>query len=105
SFFPMLGGWEGWQLINLSGDTHPIHLHLGPFDVLGRRPITVTGPGDGISDHQTTAPVRLAPDRDDPLDHAVDANEGGLKDTVRVNPSEIVELAVRFQTYSGRYMY
>jgi FtsP/CotA-like multicopper oxidase with cupredoxin domain len=105
SFFPMLGGWEVWQLLNLSGDTHPIHLHLDPFHVLGRRPITVTVPTDGISDHETTATVRLAPDPDDPLDHAVDANEGGLKDTVRVNPSEIVELAVRFQTYSGRYMY
>jgi FtsP/CotA-like multicopper oxidase with cupredoxin domain len=31
TFFPMLGGWEVWQLINLSGDTHPIHLHLDPF--------------------------------------------------------------------------
>ena len=28
-----------------------------------------------------------------------------LKDTVRVNPNEIVEIAVRFTTYSGRYMY
>ena len=26
-------------------------------------------------------------------------------DTVRVNPNEIVELAVRFETFSGRYMY
>src|SRR5215211_1067445 len=105
TFFPMLGGWEVWQLINLSGDTHPIHLHLDPFHVLGRRPITVTVPDDGIGDHETTATVRLAPAPDDELDHVVDANEGGLKDTVRVNPNEIVELAVRFSTYSGRYMY
>jgi FtsP/CotA-like multicopper oxidase with cupredoxin domain len=105
TFFPMLGGWEVWQLINLSGDTHPIHLHLDPFHILGRRPITVTVPEDGIGDHETTATVRLAPDPDDALDHAVDANEDGLKDTVRVNPNEIVELAVRFSAYSGRYMY
>ena len=105
TFFPMLGGWEVWQLINLSGDTHPIHVHLDPFHVLGRRPITVTVPDNGIGDHETTATVRLAPDPDDELDHAVDANEGGLKDTVRVNPNEIVELAVRFSAYSGRYMY
>ena len=32
-------------------------------------------------------------------------NERGLNDTVRVNPNEIVELAVRFETFSGRYMY
>jgi FtsP/CotA-like multicopper oxidase with cupredoxin domain len=77
----------------------------GPFHILGRRPITVTVPEDGIGDHETTATVRLAPDPDDALDHAVDANEDGLKDTVRVNPNEIVELAVRFSAYSGRYMY
>ncbi len=105
TFFPMLGGWEVWQLINLSGDTHPIHLHLDPFHVLARRPITVTVPDNGITDRETTATVRLARDPDDELDHAVDANELGLKDTVRVNPNEIVELAVRFNTYSGRYMY
>jgi FtsP/CotA-like multicopper oxidase with cupredoxin domain len=55
TFFPMLGGWEVWQLINLSGDTHPIHIHLDPFHVLGRRPITVTVPDNGIGDHETTA--------------------------------------------------
>jgi FtsP/CotA-like multicopper oxidase with cupredoxin domain len=37
--------------------------------------------------------------------HVIDANEQGLKDTVRVNPNEIVELAIRFKAYSGRYMY
>jgi FtsP/CotA-like multicopper oxidase with cupredoxin domain len=94
-----------WQLINLSGDTHPIHIHLDPFHVLGRRPITITVPDNGIADRETTATVRLARDPDDELDHAVDTNEQGLKDTVRVNPNEIVELAVRFSAYSGRYMY
>jgi spore coat protein A len=39
------------------------------------------------------------------LDHVIDDNERGLKDTIRVNPNEIVEIAVRFTKYSGRYMY
>ena len=94
-----------WQLINLSGDTHPIHIHLSPFHILRRCAITVTVPDDGIADRETTATVGLTRDSDDRLDHLVDANERGLKDTVRVNPNEIVELAIRFQTYSGRYMY
>jgi len=34
TFFPMLGEYEVWQLINLTGDTHPIHLHLDPFQIL-----------------------------------------------------------------------
>jgi FtsP/CotA-like multicopper oxidase with cupredoxin domain len=105
TFFPTLGHWEVWQLINLTGDTHPIHLHLDAFHVLARRPITVTVPQGGITHTTTSALVRLGRSPDDELEHAVDANERGLKDTVRVNPNEIVELAVRFQAFSGRYMY
>ncbi len=105
TFFPMLGRWEIWQLINLTGDTHPIHIHLDPFHVLARRAITVTVPEGGITDTTTSALVRFGRSPDDDLEHAVDANERGLKDTVRVNPNEIVELAVRFEAFSGRYMY
>jgi len=62
-------------------------------------------PEDGIEDHDLAATVTLERGPDDALDHAIDDNERGLKDTVRVNPGEIVEIAVRFTTYSGRYMY
>ena len=105
TFFPTLGQWEVWQFINLTGDTHPMHIHLNPFHILSRRAITLAVPDGGIDDHDTTATVRLGQDPDDELDHALDANERGLHDTVRVNPNEIVELAVRFETFSGRYMY
>jgi FtsP/CotA-like multicopper oxidase with cupredoxin domain len=105
TFLPMLGQYEVWQFINLTGDTHPMHIHLDPFQVLARHPITVTVPDGGISDGGTAATVRHGRGPDDELEHALDANELGLKDTVRVNPKEIVELAIRFETYSGRYMY
>jgi len=105
TFFPVLGQWEVWQLINLTGDTHPIHIHLDPFHVLARHAITVTVPEGGITHTTTSALVRRGRSLDDELEHAVDDNERGLKDTVRVNPNEIVELAVRFQAFSGRYMY
>jgi spore coat protein A len=105
TFFPMLGRYEVWQFINLTGDTHPMHIHLNPFQVLARHPITVAVPEDGITDTGTAATVRHGRSPDDELEHALDANELGLKDTVRVNPNEIVELAIRFETYSGRYMY
>ena len=83
-----------------------MHIHLNPFQVLARYPVTVTVPDGGIARHRdTTATVRHGHDPDDQLDHALDANERGLKDTVRVNPNEIVELAMRFETHSGRYMY
>jgi spore coat protein A len=105
TFFPMLGEYEVWQLINLTEDTHPIHLHLDPFQILTRRAIRREIPRDGIEDFDLAAYVTLGRDPDDQLDHAIDDNERGLKDTIRVNPNEIVEIAVRFTTYAGRYMY
>jgi spore coat protein A len=105
TFFPMLDEYEVWQLINLTGDTHPIHLHLDPFQILSRRPIRYEIPGGGISERDLAAMITLERDPSDDLDHAIDNNERGLKDTVRVNPNEIAEIAVRFTTYSGRYMY
>jgi spore coat protein A len=105
TFFPVLDRYEVWQFINLTEDTHPMHIHLNPFQLLTRHPITVTIPEGGITDAETAAIVRHGRGPDDELEHAVDANERGLKDTVRVNPREIVEVAVRFETFSGRYMY
>ena len=58
-----------------------------------------------MGDLELTAAVTLERAPGDALEHAIDENERGLKDTVRVNPQEIVEIAVRFTTYSGRYMY
>jgi spore coat protein A len=101
----MLGQYEVWQLINLTDDTHPIHVHLDPFQIISRRPIRRHIPDGGVADLDITATVTLERDPDDPLDHAIDGNEHGLKDTIRVNPNEIVEIAVRFTSYSGRYMY
>jgi FtsP/CotA-like multicopper oxidase with cupredoxin domain len=105
TFFPMLGEYEVWQLINLTGDTHPIHLHLDPFQILARRPIRYEIPDGGIGERDLAATITLERDPRDELGHTIDENERGLKDTVRVNPNEIVEIAVRFTAYSGRYMY
>jgi FtsP/CotA-like multicopper oxidase with cupredoxin domain len=33
---PNLGDTEDWEIFNVTGDSHPIHLHLVHFDVLGR---------------------------------------------------------------------
>ena len=103
--FPVLGQFEVWQLINLTGDTHPIHVHLDPFQIVSRRPLRYEIPEDGIGDVDLAATIVLERDPDDDLDHTIDDNERGLKDTVRVNPNEMVEIAVRFTSYSGRYMY
>src|SRR5437899_3140713 len=72
TFFPMLGEYEVWQLINLPGDTHLIHLHLDPFQILARRAIRYEIPQDGIDDFDLAASITLGRDPDDQLDHAID---------------------------------
>jgi len=105
NFFPVLGQPEIWRLINLTGDTHPIHVHLESFQVLDRLPAAVEVPDGGITDTTTSATVRIGRQIDDGIPHALDANELGRKDTVRVNASEVVDIVVRFETFAGRYMY
>jgi spore coat protein A len=105
TFFPMLHRPELWRLINLTPDTHPIHLHLDAFQVLDRHPATIDQPADGITTGGTSATVRLGHPPDDGISHELDDNELGLKDTVRVNPNEVVDIVVRFEVFCGRYMY
>jgi len=105
TFFPMLGRPEIWRLINLTGDTHPIHVHLNAFQVLDRLPATVQIPAGAITTLHTGATVRVGRSPDDGIPHSLDENELGLKDTVRVNPNEVVDIAVRFEEFAGRYMY
>ena len=50
---PRVGSTEVWEFLNLTVDAHPIHIHLNPFQVLARHPITVTVPEGGISDRAT----------------------------------------------------
>jgi FtsP/CotA-like multicopper oxidase with cupredoxin domain len=70
-----------------------------------RRAIHYEIPADGIEDFSISTSMTVGRDPGDTLENAIDDNERGLKDTIRVNPNEIVEIAVRFTTYSGRYMY
>jgi spore coat protein A len=103
TFFPMLGEPEIWRLINLTDDTHPIHVHLNAFQVLDRLPATVVKGAVTATTTSATVTIGVAPD--DGIHHALDDNELGLKDTVRVNPNEIVDIVVRFEDFAGRFMY
>ena len=105
TFFPMLGRAEVWRLINLTGDTHPIHVHLDSLELLERHPATVDVDYDATTAQETSATVRIGAAPDDGIPHTVEDNERGFKDTVRVNPNEVVDIAVRFDTFAGRYMY
>jgi FtsP/CotA-like multicopper oxidase with cupredoxin domain len=40
---PTVDTLEQWEIVNLTADTHPIHLHLVQFQLVGRQPIDVDG--------------------------------------------------------------
>ena len=105
TFFPMLRRPEIWRFVNLTEDTHPMHVHLDHFQVLDRHPATIEQPEGGITATGTRAVVRIGQVPEDGISHSLDDNERGLKDTVRVNPNEVVDILVRFETFCGRYMY
>ena len=77
------GDTEVWEIINLTGDTHPIHFHLVNVQVLSRQPFDVEGYKGG-------APTYVGPKT------APDANELGWKETVRMNPGEVTRVLMKF---------
>jgi o-aminophenol oxidase len=105
TFFPMLHRAEIWRFVNLTQDTHPMHVHLDHFQVLDRHPATIEQPEGGTTAAGTSAVVHIGQAPEDGISHALDDNERGLKDTIRVNPNEVVDILVRFDTFCGRYMY
>jgi spore coat protein A len=87
-----LGSVEKWRFINLTDDTHPMHLHLVQFQIVERQGFDI--PKFRQGELQLLGKPRVPT-----------ANEAGWKDTVRVNPGEVVTIIVRFEGYAGRYVY
>jgi spore coat protein A, manganese oxidase len=78
---PSAGATEVWQLFNLTGDTHPIHFHLVNVQIIQRQAFT-GDPSTGIM---------LVGDPFPP-----DPNEIGWKETVRMNPGEVITVMMKF---------
>ncbi|HEY9692791.1 MAG TPA: multicopper oxidase domain-containing protein [Oculatellaceae cyanobacterium] len=132
---PKVDTVEQWNIINLQPVSHPMHLHLVPFRILNRQKLDTarylkayTAGGKRTLMHpQTVQGVTLtqvsanyppiSPDSyvvGSPRPPA--ANEAGWKDTVLVNPNEVVRLIVPFganaapnlpfgNSYTGRYVW
>lgn len=94
-----LDGTELWYVINLSPDTHPVHVHLVDLYVIGRYGFTwdKTGVFDPSADTLTHVDATTS--------IAIEPTMQGPKDTVRVNPGEMITLAMKFSPFPGRYMY
>ncbi|MGC2162085.1 MAG: multicopper oxidase domain-containing protein [Silvibacterium sp.] len=90
---PILDTTEIWELVNLTEDTHPIHLHLVRFQLLDRRQFDVFH-------YQDKGELRyIGPPRPpQPV-------EAGWKDTVRAESGEVTRIIVKFEGYTGRYVW
>ena len=104
SIRPTIGQWEIWRFINTTGDVHPIHIHQSLFQPLGS---TATAAPVVASYQPNTRDFSAAAIIVDPTKpgRAYEASERfGWKDTIRVNPLEMVSVAIRFDI-PGKYVY
>jgi spore coat protein A len=90
---PRLDCTEIWSFVNLTDDSHPIHLHLVRFQLLDRRPFD-------LATYQLTGKLVLT---GPPA--ALPVGELGWKDTVRVDPLTVTRIIVRFEGFTGRYVW
>jgi spore coat protein A len=90
---PKLGSTEIWYLINLSPDSHPIHLHLVEFQVLDRRGFNVDKYNKEKTIHYTGPAIPP-----EPLEH-------GWKDTVRADPKQVTRMIMKFGPFTGLYVW
>ena len=90
---PRLNSTEIWEFVNLTEDTHPIHLHLVRFQVLDRRVFDVFAYRNGKGLRYLAATAEPEP------------NELGWKDTVQCPAGMITRIITRFEGYTGKYLY
>ena len=90
---PVLNTTEIWELVNLTDDSHPIHLHLVRFQILDRRPFDQFEYTSKGTLHFFAPPRPPAPE------------ELGWKDTVRADPAMVTRIIIPFDGYAGRYVW
>jgi spore coat protein A, manganese oxidase len=90
---PVIDTTEIWELVNLTEDTHPIHLHLVKFQILDRRSFDVFHFQDTGEMRYTGRAVPAGPE------------EAGWKDTVRCEKGHVTRIIVPFEGYKGRYVW
>jgi spore coat protein A len=89
----VLGSTEIWSFVNLTDESHPIHLHLVRFQILDRTPFD-------LPTYQLTGKLVFTGQPQKP-----EAGEQGWKDTVRVDPLSVTRIIVKFEGFAGRYVW
>lgn len=90
---PTLDSVEIWNLINLTSDDHPIHLHLVRFQVLDRHAFDASA-------YRATGELKYV----GPAHHPA-PEESGWKDTVRADRGMVTRIIIPFEGFPGRYVW
>ena len=84
---------EIWEFINLTADTHPMHIHLVRFQILDRRSFD-------RFDYLMYGRMRYTGNQETPP-----PQELGWKDVVQCPGGMVTRIVVRFEGFAGRYLY
>jgi spore coat protein A len=84
---------EIWSIVNPTDDSHPIHLHMVRFQILDRRPFD-----EDV--YRMTGRMKYMGPAVPP-----EPNEAGWKDTARAHSNMVTRIIVRFEGYTGRYVW
>lgn len=105
---PEVGSTEEWLIVNLTMDTHPIHLHLIQFQLLSRQYFDVMEYKMEWDERNGMLPLHH-PTIVVPVEKYLmgcpidpDDNEKGWKDTIRMNPNQVTRILVRFAPQDTR---
>ncbi len=82
SELPPAGSVQDWDFVNMTADTHPMHVHLVQFQVVHRRPAGTTA--TGVADGTGVLPF-----------------EKGWKDTVSAHPGLTTRIRMKFDVPSA----
>ncbi|HET9497613.1 MAG TPA: multicopper oxidase domain-containing protein, partial [Candidatus Limnocylindria bacterium] len=102
---PVVDTLEEWEIVNLTGDTHPIHLHLVQFQLHNRQPIDADDYLEDVFGTEELHPEHVGigsrpfPSVDGYLDGpptGPDAWELGWKDTIQAHPEMVTRILVPF---------
>ncbi|WP_411964587.1 multicopper oxidase family protein [Haloferax sp. YSMS24] len=116
---PTLDTSEVWQFVNMTGDSHPIHIHLVDMEVLDRHEfewLDEEHGGDAAGAYGEAAEPYVngettdRPDWEDYVEftnvvNPPTPNNAVKKDTVLVNPNEMLRVKAAFTGFPGRYVW
>ncbi|HCQ88759.1 MAG TPA: hypothetical protein DIU45_02060 [Clostridium sp.] len=97
---PLVGSTQVWEIVNITGGAHPIHIHLINFQVLNRQAIDGTSYANDFNVINGSSPLSHPTKIIDPDTYLIGKpikptpSECGWKDTVIAYPGQVTRIIV-----------